>query len=41
MDEYDLKVYVLKEIEKEIINFIEVNDLEKRKMFKNSKRSRR
>ena len=29
MDEYDLKVYVLKEIEKEIINFIEVNDLEK------------
>ena len=36
MDEYDLKVYVLKEIEKEIINFIEVNDLEKEKMFKNS-----
>ncbi len=29
MDEYDLKVYVLKEIEKEIINFIEVNELDK------------
>ena len=33
MDEYDLKVYVLKEIEKEIINFIEVNDLEKEKLI--------
>lgn len=34
MDEYDLKVYALKEIEKEIINFIEVNDLEKEKCLK-------
>lgn len=37
MDEYDLKVYVLKEIEKEIINFIEVNDLEKEKCLKIAK----
>ena len=37
MDEYDLKVYALKEIEKEIINFIEVNDLEKEKCLKIAK----
>lgn len=37
MDEYDLKVYVLKEIEKEIINFIEVNDLDKGKCLKVAK----
>lgn len=30
MDEYDLKVYVLKEIEKEIINFIIINELDKK-----------
>lgn len=37
VDEYDLKVYVLKEIEQEIINFIEVNDLEKEKCLKIAK----